>query len=205
MMSRPPTSPVAPAPVGRIAPLRRPNPGPRAHTLSRHHTTAQARPATPRLALRKPVPTPIAPTRSATLRIAADAVGGLCVLIEKCYTSARRDDHDETFAFVVSGDAFDCAGASRDCRPRDDFQLGAVLLARPRRRTRQRWRGKPATPRRAQTSNRLARLTSAPAAGSAARESSRRRWGSGLLGRGDDERARHPLPCGFWEGEKDVL
>ena len=96
MTARPPTSshPAAPAPAGRSAALRhqlldaamqahaagRPAgrsaalrhqlPGSPAKALPHPHSAGLARPATLRLALRKPVPKPILPTSSATLRIA---------------------------------------------------------------------------------------------------------------------------------------
>ena len=70
MTSQPPDSPAAPAPAGRSAALWRQIPGPPATALPRHRSAALARPATLRMALRKPAPTPITPTASATLRIA---------------------------------------------------------------------------------------------------------------------------------------
>ena len=73
MTARPPTSshPAAPAPAGRSAALRHQLPGSPAKALPHPHSAGLARPATLRLALRKPVPKPIPPTSSATLRIAA--------------------------------------------------------------------------------------------------------------------------------------
>ena len=103
MTARPPTSshPAAPAPAGRSAALRHQlldaamqahaagRPAGRsaalrhqllglpAKALPHPHSAGLARPATLRLALRKPVPKPIPPTSSATLRIAAPGVPGL--------------------------------------------------------------------------------------------------------------------------------
>ena len=57
-------------PAGRSAALRHQLPGSPAKALPHPHSAGLARPATLRLALRKPVPKPIPPTSSATLRIA---------------------------------------------------------------------------------------------------------------------------------------
>ena len=81
--ARPPTSPAAPAPAGRSAALRHQLRGLPAKALPHPHSAGLARPATLRLALRKPVPKPIPPTSSATLRIAAGWTRTLPPLMSK--------------------------------------------------------------------------------------------------------------------------
>ena len=89
MTARPPTSPAAPAPAGRSAARRHQLPGSPAKALPYHHSAELARLATLRLALRKPVPKPIPPTSSATLRIAGS--DGLWEAVYLWYVTVRDE------------------------------------------------------------------------------------------------------------------